>query len=214
MGRCAAVQRDAERAHAHPQARGDRHLASSAAASSASTSSVRSSTAGSTSSTRSATARRHSVQVPPPDVAGELRGRPRLPRPPVPGGQPRAAVASSTRRSARSPARRWTAAKPLWEMYFIEGLANGRIAVLGKIHHALADGVASANLLARGMDLQRARGRPRLVRDRSRARPQLNWCARRSRPPPPDRPAARRDALHRAGHRPGAARVHASCRPS
>jgi diacylglycerol O-acyltransferase len=39
-------------------------------------------------------------------------------------------------------------------MYFIEGLANGRIAVLGKIHHALADGVASANLMARGMDLQ------------------------------------------------------------
>ena len=46
--------------------------------------------------------------------------------------------------------------KPLWEMYFIEGLADGRIAVLGKIHHALADGVASANLMARGMDLQTA----------------------------------------------------------
>ncbi|BBZ36950.1 WS/DGAT/MGAT family O-acyltransferase [Mycobacterium conspicuum] len=43
---------------------------------------------------------------------------------------------------------------PLWEMYFVEGLTNHRIAVVGKIHHALADGVASANLLARGMDLQ------------------------------------------------------------
>jgi diacylglycerol O-acyltransferase / wax synthase len=46
---------------------------------------------------------------------------------------------------------------PLWEMYFVEGLAptdrKDRIAVVGKIHHALADGVASANLLARGMDL-------------------------------------------------------------
>ncbi|HEX2214888.1 MAG TPA: wax ester/triacylglycerol synthase family O-acyltransferase, partial [Mycobacterium sp.] len=43
--------------------------------------------------------------------------------------------------------------RPLWEMYLLEGLADGRIAVLGKIHHALADGVASANLLARGMDM-------------------------------------------------------------
>ena len=69
--------------------------------------------------------------------------------------------------------------KPLWEMYFIEGLANGRIAVLGKIHHALADGVASANLLARGMDLQ-AGPQPerRLVRHRSRARARASWCAR------------------------------------
>lgn len=52
--------------------------------------------------------------------------------------------------------------KPLWEMYLIEGLAGGRIAVLGKIHHALADGVASANLMARGMDLQPG---PQLDRD-------------------------------------------------
>lgn len=52
--------------------------------------------------------------------------------------------------------------RPLWEMYLIEGLADGRIAVLGKIHHALADGIASANLLARGMDLQQG---PHLDRD-------------------------------------------------
>src|SRR6476661_7830044 len=43
--------------------------------------------------------------------------------------------------------------RPLWEMYFVDGLANGRIAVVNKIHHALADGVAAANLLALGMDL-------------------------------------------------------------
>lgn len=43
--------------------------------------------------------------------------------------------------------------RPLWELYLVDGLADNRIAVVGKIHHALADGVASANLMARGMDL-------------------------------------------------------------
>lgn len=41
---------------------------------------------------------------------------------------------------------------PLWEFYFADGLADGRWALIGKVHHALADGVASANLLARLMD--------------------------------------------------------------
>ena len=54
-------------------------------------------------------------------------------------------------------------------MYFVEGLANDRIAVVGKIHHALADGVASANLMARGMDLQPGRRPAGLVRPRSGA---------------------------------------------
>ncbi|MGA8332926.1 MAG: wax ester/triacylglycerol synthase family O-acyltransferase [Mycobacterium sp.] len=43
--------------------------------------------------------------------------------------------------------------RPLWEFHFAEGLAGGRCALIGKIHHALADGVASVNLLARAMDL-------------------------------------------------------------
>ena len=43
--------------------------------------------------------------------------------------------------------------RPLWEFHFAEGLADGRFALIGKIHHALADGIASVNLLARAMDL-------------------------------------------------------------
>jgi diacylglycerol O-acyltransferase len=46
--------------------------------------------------------------------------------------------------------------RPLWEFHFAEGLAGGRFAVIGKVHHALADGVASVNLLARAMDLRDA----------------------------------------------------------
>jgi len=43
--------------------------------------------------------------------------------------------------------------RPLWEFHFAEGLSGGRFALIGKVHHALADGVASVNLLARAMDL-------------------------------------------------------------
>ena len=68
---------------------------------------------------------------------------------PAPGG--RRELDEAIGRIASTPLDR---EHPLWEMYFVEGLANNRIAVVGKIHHALADGVASANLLARGMDLQ------------------------------------------------------------
>jgi diacylglycerol O-acyltransferase / wax synthase len=43
--------------------------------------------------------------------------------------------------------------RPLWEFHFAEGLAGNRFALIGKVHHALADGVASVNLLERAMDL-------------------------------------------------------------
>ncbi|OBK75288.1 wax ester/triacylglycerol synthase family O-acyltransferase, partial [Mycobacterium sp. 1274761.0] len=39
--------------------------------------------------------------------------------------------------------------RPLWEMYVAEGLADGRVAVIHKVHHVLADGTASANQVAK-----------------------------------------------------------------
>jgi diacylglycerol O-acyltransferase len=42
--------------------------------------------------------------------------------------------------------------RPPWEMYFVEGVVGDRIAVVTKVHHALADGVAAANLLAHAVD--------------------------------------------------------------
>jgi diacylglycerol O-acyltransferase / wax synthase len=41
--------------------------------------------------------------------------------------------------------------RPLWEMYVAQGLTDNRIAIIHKVHHALADGVASANQMAQAM---------------------------------------------------------------
>ncbi|MEU4339862.1 wax ester/triacylglycerol synthase family O-acyltransferase [Nocardia sp. NPDC023852] len=39
--------------------------------------------------------------------------------------------------------------RPLWEIYLIEGLTDGRFAVYSKMHHALIDGVSAQRLLQR-----------------------------------------------------------------
>jgi diacylglycerol O-acyltransferase len=43
--------------------------------------------------------------------------------------------------------------RPLWEIYLIEGLADGRLAVVTKTHHAMVDGLASMDVGAVLLDL-------------------------------------------------------------
>jgi WS/DGAT/MGAT family acyltransferase len=45
--------------------------------------------------------------------------------------------------------------RPLWEIAVLEGLADGTIGVVAKIHHAVADGAAASALLANVMDTDR-----------------------------------------------------------
>ncbi len=45
-------------------------------------------------------------------------------------------------------------AKPLWEMWIVEGLADERIAIIAKMHHSTVDGVSGAALLSVLFDLE------------------------------------------------------------
>ncbi len=50
--------------------------------------------------------------------------------------------------------------KPLWEIWVVEGLEDGRWAMLAKTHHALVDGVSGTDLLAVVMDVSPVAERP------------------------------------------------------
>ena len=47
--------------------------------------------------------------------------------------------------------------RPLWELHVIEGLADGRVAMYTKVHHALVDGVSAMRLLASVLSTDPAR---------------------------------------------------------
>jgi WS/DGAT/MGAT family acyltransferase len=43
---------------------------------------------------------------------------------------------------------------PLWEMWIVEGRADGLIAIISKVHHSVIDGVTGANMMAELFDLE------------------------------------------------------------
>ena len=55
--------------------------------------------------------------------------------------------------------------RPLWEMVMVEGLEDGTIAIVTKMHHCIVDGVSGVDIMAQLLDLSAA------PRARSRKRP-------------------------------------------
>src|SRR3954462_480212 len=45
-------------------------------------------------------------------------------------------------------------ARPLWEFWVIEGVENGAVAVVARMHHATIDGVSGSSLLTSILDLE------------------------------------------------------------
>ena len=51
-------------------------------------------------------------------------------------------------------------AKPLWEMWIVEGLGGGRWALVSKVHHCMVDGISATDLLSVMLDREREPERP------------------------------------------------------
>ena len=70
---------------------------------------------------------------------------------PAPGGE-----AELRHLVARVMSQQLDRAKPLWEMWIVEGLDEGRWALISKFHHCMVDGVAGVDLLSVLLDQQRS----------------------------------------------------------
>lgn len=67
----------------------------------------------------------------------------------APGGE-----AQLLETAARLDERRLDRGRPLWEIWFLTGLRDGRIGVLLKLHHAVADGAAAVAVMGSLFDLE------------------------------------------------------------
>ncbi|HET6809408.1 MAG TPA: wax ester/triacylglycerol synthase family O-acyltransferase [Acidimicrobiales bacterium] len=61
--------------------------------------------------------------------------------------------------------------RPLWELWVVDGLADGRVGMIQKTHHAMVDGIAGVDVAAAMMDLDRHPPR------RRGPRPPTAWVA-------------------------------------
>jgi diacylglycerol O-acyltransferase len=90
---------------------------------------------------------------------------------------------------ARIVSRRLDRDRPLWEVYLVEGLEGGRVAILAKSHQLLVDGISTVDI---GQVLLDVDPRPReVVHDHWRPQPE------------PSAPALLGDALHESVRHPG-----------
>lgn len=48
--------------------------------------------------------------------------------------------------ASRVLARRLDTSRPLWELYIVEGLTGGRVALVNKVHHAMVDGLSTVDI--------------------------------------------------------------------
>ena len=137
--------------------------------------------------------------------------QPRLPHPPHGAAAARAPRSSSSACPARIMQQHLDRARPLWEMWVVEGLEGDRFAIISKVHHCMIDGISGVDILRVLLSLSPERRRcprrravvPRPGAVGARAAARRDGAPRRA----AARDRARRARPHRARRRDACARA-------